>query len=302
MKAHHIILIVLNIIVIAVLLFYFFIPTNTSIFTSTPKNSNFIVGNESVSMQFYPNMRYPTNNISYSINPSCTISKKANMLEAFNTLENLTSIHFYPSNNPEINVSCKEDYKIENGMFIAGEGGPTNATEGEYFNVINHGEVLLIKDSSCSHPNVEIHELLHALGFKHSKNINNIMYPVSKCSQTLGNDIPALLNYLYSFPSYPDLAVSNASASINGRYLNLNFSVQNEGLNQSPKTNILVYADSKLVHNMSLQSLNINQGLKISLTNVFLSQLKTQKIEIFVENKTNELSTDNNKITLQKNS
>lgn len=298
MKFHHIIIILLNLIVISFLVFYFLIPGNAIIYKSKNANSNFIVGNDTVQMQFHPNMRFPTTNISYHINNNCSILKKESMIEGFGVIENRTLLKFYPSNDAQVNVICQNNYKLNNGMFIAGEGGPTKVISENKFNVILGGKILLIKNPKCAHPNVEVHELLHVLGFVHSKNKKNIMYPVSDCSQTLGNDIPALINKLYSTPSYPDLIVSNASAEINGRYLNLNFSVTNDGLLKSNSTTAKVYADDILVKTTTIRPLDIGNGLDISFTNIFLKKIKTNEIKIIVVNRTNELSTDNNKIIL----
>lgn len=298
MKFHHFLLVLLNLIVIGFLVFYFLIPGNVINYKSKNTNPNFIVGNNTTQMQFYPNMRFPTTNISYNISKNCSISKKESMIEAFKIIENKTFLKFYPSNDAQVNVICQNNYKVNNGMFIAGEGGPTKIISENKFNVILGGEILLIKNSNCAHPNVEIHELLHVLGFVHSKNKNNIMYPVSDCSQTLGSDIPTLLNKLYSIPSYPDLMLNNASASINGRYLNLNFSITNDGLAKSPSTTVEVYADNSLAKTTTIRPIDIGNGLDIRFANIFLTKIKTNEIKIVVVNRTNELSTDNNELVL----
>ena len=127
---------------------------------------------------------------------------------------------------------------MNENYFVAGEGGPTNISSTNDFNVITHGQVLLLRDSDCPTPNVATHELLHALGFAHSTNPNNVMYPVTNCDQTIGQDIPELINTLYSTPSYSDLSFANASAIIHGRYLDTNISISNNGLNDSEQGNI----------------------------------------------------------------
>ena len=67
---------------------------------------------------------------------------------------------------------------MKEGLFIAGEGGPSNITKSGDFSVITHGSILLIKESKCERPNIAIHELLHALGFDHSENPNNHSNPL----------------------------------------------------------------------------------------------------------------------------
>jgi len=47
-------------------------------------NTNFSLNNSlNPEMQFYPNMRFPSSNISYRIERNCTLEKKKDILEAF---------------------------------------------------------------------------------------------------------------------------------------------------------------------------------------------------------------------------
>ncbi|GAI14097.1 unnamed protein product, partial [marine sediment metagenome] len=52
--------------------------------------------------------------------------------------------------------------------------------------------------------------------------------------------------------SYPDLSFENVSAVMNGRYLDTNMSIRNNGLKDSEKTKIEIYADGKLVKEIEL--------------------------------------------------
>lgn len=270
----------------------------------TDKNPEFNVGNLSSNMQFYPNMRFLSPKISYKIDGSCSLKKKKEMKDAFLYIENVTNLSFYRIySDPEITVTCEEESKTtKNGMFIAGEGGPTKIISGENFNVIYNGKILLLRESNCERPNVEIHELLHVLGFNHSKNPNNIMYPVSKCSQTLGKEIPDKINMLYSFPQLPDLKIQNVSAQISRRYLDLNLSVQNIGLKDSLSETLKIYGDGKLLKEMNLKEIKVGYGLDVSLTNIWVGLVKIKKIKIVVETTGSELSLENNQVTLSTSS
>jgi len=188
---------------------------------------------------------------------------------------------------------------MDNGLFIAGEGGPTNITRTKNFNIITSGKVLLIKDSNCPRPNIALHELLHALGFDHSKNTNNIMYNVSNCRQTLGEDIPNLINKLYSVPNYADLSFGNVSAIMKGKYLDLNLTVRNNGLKKAENATIIISADDKILKKINLSSLEIGRGTSIFLTNLFVNQIKVNKIEIFIDSEFEELDKSDNKLVLQ---
>lgn len=285
---------------ILLLIFYWFIPFETIEFGVTSGNYNFSLNaSGSETMQFYQNMRYPDSKISYKIY-DCPLQKKDDMKRAFEIISNKTILDFYPAElSEEISVTCDSKSRIEEGLFIAGEGGPTNITKGEVFNVILHGKILLIRESKCERPNIALHELLHALGFDHSDNPNNIMYPISKCKQTIGEDISKLINELYSVQSYPDLSFENVSAVINGRYLDTNISIRNDGLKDSEKTKLEIYADEKLVKEIELDIIKIGYKRMIILSNVWIKKTNVQKLEFFINSSFSELEKNNNKIILE---
>ena len=124
------------------------------------------------------------------------------------------------------------------------------------------------------------------------------MYPVSDCSQTIGNEIPEKLNELYSFPSYPDLKIGNVSADILGRYLNINLSVENIGLKDSQSERIIIYADGEKIKETKLDGIKIGEQLGVQITNIFVMKIKIENLKIIVETDSNELSLENNQITL----
>jgi len=285
--------------VIFLLIFYWFVPFKTADFGTMSGDSNFSLNNfELENMQFYPNMRFPNSEISYQID-DCTLQKEDDMERAFEIISNISFLNFYPVNyNEEISITCDSKNKIEGGMFIAGEGGPTNITKTDKFNVILHGKILLIRESKCENPNVAIHELLHVLGFDHSNNKNNIMYNISKCGQTIGSDMIELINKLYSFPSYPDLSFENVSAFIHGRYLDANISIRNNGLKDSENTKIMIYADGKFVEEIDLERLEIGYGRTIILRNIWVSKMDVHELEFFIDSNFNELEKNNNRIIL----
>ncbi len=289
------------ILAITLLFFYWFIPFNTTEFRTfnfKDENSNFSLGGKE-GMQFYSNMRFPDSRISYKIY-NCPLKKEDDMLKAFNTISDITVLNFYSTNkNEEISITCESKSKIEGGLFIAGEGGPINITKTENFNVILNSKVLLIRDSECQNPNVAIHELLHVLGFNHSLNENNIMYPVSECSQTIGEDIPKLINELYSIQGNPDLSFENVSAIMRGKYLDINMTIRNNGLKDSEATKIIIYADGKQIKDIDLESIEVGYGRIIKLSNIWVSKISVNEIELFIDYGFSELDKNNNKIILK---
>jgi len=284
-------------IVVGLLIFYWFIPIGEIRFNSGPSHSNFSVGNSS-EMQFYPNMRFPNKIISYKIY-ECGLKKENDMQDAFEIISEKTSLVFNEiENEEEISVTCSEKVKMDEGLFIAGEGGPTKIIQTNLFNVILKGKILLIRDSSCSTPNIAIHELLHVLGFEHSENSNNIMYYTSKCGQTIGDDIIDLINELYKTQSYPDLTFTNVSANVRGTYLDSEINVKNNGLAVSESAEILIYADDKLIKTLELKSIDIGARLKMDLKNAWMSKRNPDKLKFVINSDFSEIDKLNNEIVL----
>lgn len=286
------------IVVVGLLGFYWIVPYNEIDFGFKERNYNFSLNDSDKGMQFYPNMRFPSSTISYSIN-ACPLGKQEDMKRAFEILSKETVLRFYSvSNDAQIAVTCDSKNKLEGGLFIAGEGGPSNITKTSYFNVIKKGKILLIKESQCENPGIATHELLHVLGFDHSQNSNNIMYNVSQCNQEIGSDIINTINRLYSTPSYSDLSVENVSAAMHGKYLNTNFTVMNQGLKDSKDSILKIYADNKLVKEVDIPELEIGYGRKISLINIFVLQISTSELKFVIDYNEAELYKENNEIIL----
>ncbi|MDA3836843.1 MAG: matrixin family metalloprotease [Nanoarchaeota archaeon] len=297
MKWGNTILIFLNILMLLVMSLYFFMPQGDISFLQQEKSPEFNLGNNSVEMQFYENMRFPEKTISYAINDDCNLRKRQDMTIAFETLANLTVLDFYQvPGNEQITVACQEKSVVEEGMFIAGEGGPTDITDGTRFKVILNGNILLIKDSDCERPNVAIHELLHVLGFNHSENENNILYPVSRCKQTIGDEILKRIADLYSTPTLPDLSLNNVSTSSEGRKLNVNLSIRNEGLKKSSESQIQIYADDKMIKEIKVDEIEIGNGIRIELQNLWLSKITIKQLRIVINSTDSELSDTNNQV------
>jgi len=285
--------------VVSLLVFYWFIPFNTIEFGTKSSSSNFSLSSETENMQFYSNMRFAESRISYKIG-ECSQKKRNDMENAFEIIENLTTLSFYPIvSNEEISITCDAKNKIEGSMFIAGEGGPTNVSKTNKFYVISGGKILLIRSSPCIKPNVAIHELLHVLGFGHSTNKNNVMYNFSNCKQTIGQDTIDLINKLYSFPSYSDLEFENVSATMHGKRLDTEVTIKNNGLKDSEKANLIIYADEKIVKEIEVNPIGIGYGKVIILTNVLVKKLSIKELKFVIESDFNELDKDNNERILK---
>jgi hypothetical protein len=277
---------------------YFFIPLGGNKYNLSPINYNFSLNSlENSTLQFYPNMRFPTNQISYRI-LECPLQKKSQMEEAFKILEDKTILEFYPFEYGEdILITCSDEIQIEDGLFLAGEGGPTNITVAGKYNVILQGKILLIEDSRCEEPSVALHELLHVLGFDHSPNPNNIMYEINYCNQEIGNDILDYINKIYSIPSQPDLTFEDISVIPRGRYLEINVTIRNNGLKDSKKSNLTIFADGDKIKEIEISPLEIGYGRKTSFL-AWAPQISINEVEFVIDNNFPELDKLNNKVLL----
>ncbi|MBI2044186.1 matrixin family metalloprotease [Candidatus Pacearchaeota archaeon] len=286
-------------IVIVMLGYYFFFPYNQIDFSPKYNNSNFSIGDSSKGMQFYENMRYPSKEISYKIE-DCPLNKKNNVEDAFEIISNLTVLEFKEvSSNEEIHITCDSRKEMDGNLIVAGEGGPANITKTDNFNVITKGEVMIFRESQCEKPIVGMHEIFHALGFDHSDNPGNVMYEVSDCDQEVGDDIVSTINDLYSYPTYMDLAFEDASATMNGRYLDANISVRNHGLKESGSFVLLIYADEDQIKEIEVDSLQIGYGTTLNLGNVWVSKLGVNEIKFVIKSESDELNKNNNEVRLE---
>ncbi|HPD82035.1 MAG TPA: matrixin family metalloprotease [Candidatus Pacearchaeota archaeon] len=277
---------------------YFFIPLGGDKYDNSPINYNFSLNSsEDSTLQFYPNMRFSTNQISYRIY-QCPLQKENQMKEAFNILEDKTVLEFYPFEYDEdILITCSDEIQIENGLFLAGEGGPTNITVAGTFNVISKGKILLIEESRCEEPSVALHELLHVLGFDHSPNPNNIMYEINYCDQEISNDILDYLNKIYSIPSNPDLTFEGISVIPRGRYLEINVTIRNNGLKDSKLSNLIIFADGNKIKEVEILPLDIGYGRKTSFL-AWAPQISIKEVEFVIDNDFPEIDKLNNKVLL----
>lgn len=291
-------------IILLLLSVYWFVPLNITEFgLSSDTNYNFSLNSyENNSLQFYPNMRFSHTNISYRIE-KCPLDRKNDMERAFEIIEEETVLEFYPVlYNQEISINCSDVVVESEGenTYEAGLGGPGNPTKAGNFNVIPNGTITLFKYSKCERPNVALHELLHVLGFDHSDNPNNIMYPYTKCSQTLGEDTIEFINEIYSIPSNPDLLFENTPPpSMHGKYLDVNFSIKNYGLNDSGESFVKIIADGKEVQIIEIPPIKIGEGRRVSIVNIWIKQIGVEEIEYIIENDFGELDKTNNYIVFK---
>ncbi len=262
-----------------------------------------LTGKNYSARQFYPNMKFNHNNISYSIDINCKESKKDNVFDAFHIVESRTPLSFYEDSiNPDIEISCSEiNLDIDESHFIAGEGGAKEIVQTGRYNIINEGIILLYnsdnsKIDKCDYPHVELHELMHVFGFNHTENKGSLMYPyLESCEQILDESIVGELNILYSQENLPDFYFKNLSAVREGRRLDFNLTIKNSGVVAS-STTLSIFERDKLVKTIDLEEIGFGAGITLDIKNLNLLYRNSEEIKFVIDsdNKIKEINKKNN--------
>lgn len=262
--------------------------------------------------QFYQNMKFNHNNISYYIGLSCDDEKKQRVLEAFEEISmRVPEISFYSVNlNPDIKVSCSLEEKETSNedYFIAGEGGAKEIIQTGDYNVITKGVILLYEESKnakkCDWPNVEIHELMHVFGFDHSEDKNSLMFPfLESCEQKLDLSITNKLKRLYSEENLVELYFEDISALKKGRYLDFNMTIKNSGTIDSKNVSLTILDDGDLVETRDIGKLKYGGGISLGITNLKLIHKNSNEISFIIdrENQVKEKNKENNIVRVKVN-
>lgn len=303
-------LLVLFLIICLIIFWSIFFWYNLIANSKTESYDSFAIGSSSRpvsfnSMQFYNNMRFASNKISYDAESACDSKKLADIYEAFSILSNRTLLNFYQTTkDPQINFLCSEiTFEKLSGeqksYYVAGEGGPTeaiNLSNGYY--LIEHGQVSIFGNEKCNKPNLALHEILHVLGFDHSSNPKSIMYPVTNCDETLDDSIVQEINQIYSVSSLSDLVIEKINANKTSSLLSFSINVANYGFIDAVNTTLDVISNGSTIFEHDLGTITPGTKKIFDIQN-FKVQLKSNSLLFIVSsNNKSELSLDNNKVEL----
>lgn len=253
-------------------------------------------------LQFYPNMRFRTNSLTYNIASDCDNEKTRRLVLAFEIISNETKILAFSQsldNNADILVSCsKNAYQKGERVFMSGEGGPTKIIELSPYPLILQGRVILYNQDDCDYPITEIHELFHVFGFEHISNSKMIMYPYLNCKQRLNPDLINKLIELYSIEAKTEIIFSNVSVIGFLNYVNISFQVKNEGLANAENVIFEVYAGDVKVYDENFGEMNSGTGQEFKLSNLEVPK-DEKEINLLVKTDSKEYNKENNLIKVQ---
>ena len=250
---------------------------------------------------FLDNLRFREKEISYYIDFSCSRKRQNSMIDAFEIFEQevgiLSFFEVFNKESAKIFIHCsKEEIEISDTLFAAGEGGPSKIINTSYFNIIEEGKILLYKDQKCENPVVEIHELGHVLGFNHSEDPENVMYPVSRCEQKIMPDMKKAIEQIYHVPSISDGYIEELSAVKRGSRIDFNITITNIGLDKIENMSLDLIYNGKSFETFYLEEIGVGYGRTLTATNVRLPSRNVDVIDFVLdkENLIQEINEDNN--------
>ena len=260
--------------------------------------------------QFYTNMKFNHNLITYNIDINCDENKISRMTKAFDELHTkVEEISFKEiREKADITISCTQSKEetITEDYFIAGEGGAKEIIDTGKYHVIVEGIIYLYdndrKSLNCDYPNIEVHELLHVLGFDHVDDKNSIMYLLlESCYQQLDNSIINELNKLYEMENLPELYFDDLEVLKKGRYLDFNATIKNSGVVDVENMSLSIFDDDTILDTYYIDAITLGGGITITTQNFKLKDRNPEIIRFVIdeENKIKEIDEKNNIIEIK---
>ncbi|MEK6927285.1 MAG: matrixin family metalloprotease [Nanoarchaeota archaeon] len=247
--------------------------------------SNVTVNMTNSSIQFYPNMRFSSSDLTYSLDSGCNENRKKSAIDAMKLLESEIPVTFtLGTENPEIIIECssEEPEIAEKNHVIAGAAKPNNIINATKFFVIENSNISLYKDESCDRPLVALHEMLHAFGFDHNSNENSIMYPITSCEEEIDLDIINELKRLYSYASLPDVVIEKVVANSSGRYINFEIEIGNQGLIDAKNVQLDIVSSGESAKVYELEDIEVGRKKILSVQNIKVKDAENVEFRIIM--------------------
>lgn len=303
-KANLLVILILSLLVVLIILTSYLAYQNYSMTGEVVKYYDSkleeYINDSANATQFYDNMRFNHNNITYFI-LDCDKQKTDRLNSAFLIISNSTEIINFTQidneNDSDILVGCsKESYQKEESFFVAGEGGPTKFINLDPYPLILKGKISLYEKNSCSYPITELHEIFHVFGFNHVNDSRKIMYPYVNCKQRIDQELINKIKILYSVIPLADVYFEKASIVKNKRYLDINIQVNNKGLIEAENVTLRIYAEGNKIGSFNLKDIGAGVGKEFWATNVLLPSLRIKNVTLVLVSDTREFDEKNNVI------
>jgi len=234
---------------------------------------------------FAENLRFNHNLISYSFVEGCDAKRIGEMRGAFNIFASAVRIvSFYEvEDDGDILVGCSNKFvELGDSLFAAGEGGPSKIVNTSGFKVIEEGKIVLYRSDMCAYPVVALHELCHVFGFDHSLDPENIMFNTSGCNQRMSDDMVEVIRELYSIEILADARIGNISSVAQGKYLDFNISILNEGLIGIDSIDLTILGDGEIVDVVDLGEIDVGYGRTLRVENMWVG-FGVERVEFVVD-------------------
>ena len=120
------------------------------------------------------------------------------------------------------------------------------------------------------------------------------MFNVASCDGVITDDIINEIKRLYAIKPLPDLYFYIITEVKKGIYLDLDFTLKNQGLIDAENVYVNLYHESKQFESFDLNTIKFGAGKSIITENIKLPSKSVEQIIIKIESESEELDKNNN--------